>query len=150
MDKLGSLLKQFRTKYPRTIAWRVKSHANVIRKHLNPGEKVIYAFPAQKTKEPFQIFFTCVVVITNKRLLIAVDRVLFGYFFTSITPDMYNDLEVKSGLFWGNIIIDTVKEVVELSHISINALDDIETQITEFMMKEKRKFGNNIKINQRS
>lgn len=143
MDKLNELLKVFKRKYPWTIAWRVKKHAKVIKMHLNPGENVKYAFAAQKTKGFFQMFFTSVVVITNKRLLLATDRVLFGYFLTSITPDMYNDLKVKSGLIWGNIEIDTIKELVELSHISLNALDEIETEITEFMIKERKKMGLN-------
>lgn len=143
MDKLDVLLKTFKRKYPWTVAWRTKKHSKVIKIHLNPGETVKYAFAAQKTKGFFQMFFTSVVVITNKRLLLATDRVLFGYFLTSITPDMYNDLKVKSGLIWGNIEIDTVKEVVELSHISLNALDEIETEITEFMIKERKKMGLN-------
>lgn len=140
MDNLDILLKKFKAKYPSTIAWRVNRHANVIRKHLNPGEKVTYAFAAQKSKGATEIFFSCVVAITNKRLLIGQKRVVPGYFFHSITPDMYNDLEVKSGIIWGNVIIDTVKEVVELSNISNKALDEIETHITEFMMKEKKKY----------
>lgn len=134
-------LKKFKKKYPLSVAWRIKNHAKVIETHLNPGEKIKYAFAAQKTKGFLQMFFTSAVVITNKRLLLATDRVLFGYFLTSITPDMYNDLKVKSGLIWGNVEIDTIKELVELSHISLKALNEIETEITEFMMKERKKLG---------
>lgn len=140
MDNLAKLLKNFKRKYPNTIAWRVNKHAEIIRKHLNPGEEVKYAFACQKSKSSSEIFFTSVVALTNKRLLIGQKRVVPGYFFHAITPDMYNDLEVKSGLIWGNIVIDTVKEVVELSNISNKALDEIETSITEFMMNEKKKY----------
>lgn len=140
MDNLNNLLKNFKKKYPNTVAWRVNKHADIIRKHLNPGETVKYAFACQKSKSSSEIFFTSVVALTNKRLLIGQKRVVPGYFFHAITPDMYNDLEVKSGLIWGNIVIDTVKEVVELSNISNKALDEIETNITEFMMKEKKKY----------
>lgn len=140
MDRLDKQLKKFKSKYPKTVAWRVSKHASVIRKHLNPGERVTYAFAAQKSKSSSEIFFSSVIALTNKRLLIGQKRVVPGYFFHSITPDMYNDLEVKSGFIWGNVIIDTVKEVVELSNIDINALDEIETHITEFMMKEKKKY----------
>ena len=31
-----------------------------------------------------------------------------------ITPDMYNDLTVNKAVFWGRIIIDTVKEVITI------------------------------------
>ena len=36
---------------------------------------------------------------------------------------------------------DTVKETVILSNISKKALDEIETQITEYMMTEKQKYN---------
>ena len=35
--------------------------------------------------------------------------------------------------------IDTIKEFVAISNIDRNALPEIETKITEFMMEEKRK-----------
>ena len=77
---------------------------------------------------------------TSKRILIGRKRVVFGYFLDSITPDMFNDLKVHGGLIWGRIYIDTVKEFVTLSNISLSALDEIETNITEYMMEEKKKY----------
>ena len=53
---------------------------------------------------------------------------------------MFNDLKVAGGLIWGKIYIDTVKEFVTLSNISLSALDEIETNITEYMMEEKKKY----------
>lgn len=38
----------FKRKYPSTIAWRLKAHSKVVEKHLNQGEKVLYAFAGQK------------------------------------------------------------------------------------------------------
>ena len=133
-------LKKFKKKYPMTISWRLKKHAKIIEKHLNPEEEILYAFAAQKNDNPLDIITTYAVVITNKRILLASKRVLFGYFLVSITPDLFNDLSVKMGLIWGKIIIDTVKEVVILSNIQRDALDEIETNITEYMMKEKQKY----------
>ena len=80
------------------------------------------------------------VVLTNKRIVLAQKRVLWGYTYLSVTPDMFNDLTVLSGLLWGKVYIDTVKETIILSNVSKNALDDIETQITEYMMTEKKKY----------
>lgn len=128
----------FKRKYPFTVSWRIKSHCSVIKNHLNPGEKILYAFACQKGPNSWDMFSTYVVAITNKRLILATKRVMFGYFFYSITPDMYNDLQVRMGLLWGNIIIDTVKEEIVLSNISKRALPEIETAITEFMIKEKK------------
>lgn len=133
-------LKKFKKKYPMTISWRLKKHAKIIEKHLNPEEEILYAFAAQKNDNPLDIITTYAVVITNKRILLASKRILFGYFLISITPDMFNDLSVKMGLIWGKVIIDTVKEVVILSNIQREALDEIETNITEYMMKEKQKY----------
>ena len=133
-------LLSFKNRHPCTIAWRLEKHSAVIEKHLNPGEEVIYAFAAQKNDNPFNIITTAVVALTNRRLLIASKRVVFGYFLSSITPDMFNDLKISSGIIWGNVYIDTIKEFVTLSNISKSALTEIETQISSYMMEEKKKY----------
>ena len=130
----------FKRKHKGGISWRIKKHCEIIEKHLNPGEKVIYAFAGQKNIDFYDIFTTCVVALTNKRLLIAQKRVVWGYFLSSITPDLYNDLLVSQGLLFGRITIDTVKEEVYLSNLPKSSLDEIETNITEFMMREKQKY----------
>ena len=56
--------------------------------------------------------FNLLIAITNKRLIIAQKKLIFGYTFISITPDMYNDLTVNQNLFWGSIIIDTIKNEI--------------------------------------
>lgn len=132
--------KEFKKKYPLTVAWRLKSHSKIIDLHLNPGEEVKYVFACQKNDNPIDIITTYVIALTNKRILLGQKRLLFGYFFTAITPDMFNDLQVKMGIIWGKVIIDTVKETVVLSNIERDALDEIETNITEYMMKEKQKY----------
>lgn len=133
-------IREFKRKFKSTIAWRVKAHSKVIEKHLNPGEDVTFSFAAQGDRSSLEIFNTYAVVLTNKRILLAQKRVVFGYTFLAITPDMFNDLTVYSGLIWGKVYIDTVKETVILSNISKDALDEIETQITEYMMSEKKKY----------
>ena len=132
---------EFKSRHPGTVAWRLKQNSKVVEKHLNPGEEVLYAFCAQKNESNFDIFGTAVIAITNKRILIGRKRVIIGYFLNSITPDMFNDLKLHCGLIWGKIFIDTVKEFVTLSNISRSALDEIETNITEYMMEEKKKYG---------
>ncbi len=131
--------KEFKRKYPLTIAWRLKAHAKVIEKHLNPGEEVLFVFVAQKNNNPLDIITSYIIVLTNKRIMLGQKRLLFGYFFTAITPDMFNDLNVRMGIIWGKICIDTIKETVYLSNIQREALPIIETAVTEYMMKEKSK-----------
>lgn len=136
-----SLVKQFMKKFPMTIGWRLKKHCKVIDNHLNAGEEILYIFTGQKNDSYVNIFNTYVVVFTNKRIVLATKRVLFGYFFKSITPDMYNDLTIHRGLIWGSIVLDTVKEVITITNIDIKALDDVETNITEIMLRHKKEFG---------
>lgn len=134
-------VKEFKRKYPFTIAWRLKAHSKIIDMHLNDGEEVYYAFAAQKNDNPFDIITTYVVALTNKRILLAQKRLLFGYFYTAITPDLFNDLTVQMGILWGKVNIDTVKEVVNLSKIQQSALPEIETEVSEYMMREKQKYA---------
>ena len=141
MSIVSERAKEFKRRYPATIAWRISAHAKVIETHLNPGEEVQYIFAGQKNDNPLDIITSCVVALTNKRILIGQKRLIFGYFFTAITPDMFNDIKVKSGIIWGKIYIDTVKEFIPLSNIQNDALDEIETNITEYMMEEKKKYG---------
>lgn len=141
MSKCYDMVKKFKEKYPITISFRLKEHCKIIDTHLNPGEEVLYAFAAQKNDSPLMIVNTNVVALTNKRIMIGTKRLLWGYFFVSITPDMFNDLTVNRGLIWGTVTLDTIKEEVVLSNISPKALPEIESIITEYMMEEKKKYA---------
>jgi hypothetical protein len=131
----------FRTKYPITIAFRLNAHSKIIEKYINEDEKLLYVFTGQKNNKSIGLPNTFIAALTDKRLLFARKRVLFGSFFYAITPDMFNDLKVESGLIWGKIIIDTVKELVTISNIDIAALNEIETNVTQYMMEEKKKYN---------
>lgn len=148
MESVYSQVSAFKKKYPGTITHhRLKKHSEIIDKHLNPGEVVCYAFAAQKNAKQLDFFETAVIAITNERILIGQKRVFFGYFLTSITPDLYNDMQVRSGIIWGGVTIDTIKEVIELSNISKAALPEIETRISSFMMKAKKKYRKKPEVN---
>ena len=140
-EKLYEEVRKFHKKYPMSIMWRVKKHCRIIKKHLNNDEKILYAFAAQKNNNPLDVFATYVIVLTTKRLILGRKRLVFGYFFDSITPDMFNDLNVMANLLWGKIHIDYLEEHVTLSNIDKKALPEIETMITSYMIKEKRKLG---------
>lgn len=134
---LKEQLARFKSKYPLTIGWRLKKNSRVLLEHLHDDEVIRYAFYAQKNNSQLDILSTGIVAVTSKRLVIARDRVVIGYFFDSITPDLFNDLKVRSGIIWGKIIIDTVKELIVLSNISKGALVEIEEEITSAMMALK-------------
>ena len=141
MSKSFEMVKKFKSKYPLTMAFRIDKHCDIIDKHLNPGEEILYAFAAQKNESSLQFFNTNVVVLTNKRIMIATKRIIWGYFFVSITPDMFNDISITRRLIWGEVTIDTIKETVILTNIDPNALPEIETIISDYMMEEKKKYA---------
>ncbi|MBR2713096.1 MAG: PH domain-containing protein [Bacilli bacterium] len=140
MDEVYTRACEFLKKYPLTISWRIKQHSKVLAKHLNLGEKLIYIFPAQKNADTFNIYDTCLIGLTNKRIIIAQKNVLWGYQLISVTPDMFNDFEVYKGLIFGKIDIDTVKEVIRLSDVDPRALVELETNLSEYLTKVKPKF----------
>lgn len=135
------MVAEFKKKYPLTIGWRYRKNARVVEKHLNEGEYVQYAFVAQKNNNPLNILGSAVIALTNKRIIIGRKRVVIGYFLDSITPDMFNDLKIVGGLIWGKVYIDTVKEFIILSNISNDALAEIESQISSYMMEQKRLYS---------
>lgn len=145
MNAVYSKALDFKRRHPGGVAWRIKKHCDVIDKHLNPGEEVLFVFCGQKNSKFYELFFSCVVAITNKRILIGQKRVVFGYFLSSITPDLYNDLLVYQGLLWGKVTIDTVKEEVVIANLPKSGLDEIETNITEMMMAAKQKYNHETK-----
>ena len=137
--RLRELLREFRSKYPMTIGWRFEQNSKIVLKHLYDDEEILYAFYAQKNDNPFNILGTGVIVLTNKRLVIGRDRVVVGYFFDSITPDMFSDLKVKSGVIFGKVEIDMLHEFIILSNIDKRALPEIEKKVSSFMHDVKRK-----------
>ena len=142
MNNVYKMVSKFKNDYKGTVAFRIKKHAEVVQKHLNPDEKLIFAFCGQKNYSSLMLINSCVVALTNKRILVATKRLLWGYFFVTITPDMFNDLTVRKGLIFGSATIDTIKEKVVLSNIDPRALPEIETAITSYMMEEKKKYKN--------
>lgn len=134
---LRNQLVSFKSKYPLTVGWRLKKHSKLLLEHLHDDEVIRYAFYAQKNNSSLDVTSTGIIAVTNKRLVIARDRVVIGYFFDSITADMFNDLKVRSGIIWGKIIIDTINELVILSNISKSALQEIEEEVTSAMLELK-------------
>ena len=139
-EEIRTRVYEFLKKYPFTIAFRLSAHMKVISKHLNPGEEIIYLFPAQK--EMGGPFSTCIVCCTNKRIMIAQKKVLPGYYLNSITPDLFNDFQVKKGFVFGKVTIDTAKEVVHLTDLDPRSLPEVETNLSEYLLHEKPKILN--------
>ncbi len=140
MGVVYNQIKEFKKKYRGSIMWRVKKHSKVIEKHLNPEEKVLFAFAGQINDNPLNAHDTAAIAITNKRIMIGQKNLLFGYTLNTITPDLFNDMQVYAGLFWGKITIDTAKEIIIITNLSKKSLTEIETNFSEYMLKEKQKY----------
>ena len=134
-----ALASRFKRKYAFTIATRIKKHSQIIERILDKDEEVLYAFCGQKNDSNVSLFQSCVIALTNKRIIIGQNRVVYGYFITSITPDLFNDLKIHSSLFWGSVIIDTNKELVYISNLDKASLDEIETKVNRIIMEDKQK-----------
>lgn len=137
-NKIYEKAKDFERRFPGTISWRLRAHCKIASELINKDEEILYAFAAQKDPNSFNIFSTFIFVITDKRIVLAQKRLFYGYFYYSITPDMFNDLTLRVGLIWGKVIIDTVKEQVYLSNLSRGAIREIETVLSKYMIQKKR------------
>ena len=135
----------FKKKFPMTIAWRIKEHSNIIQNHLNDDEVILYSFVGQKNLHWYEIFFTTAIVLTNKRMLLGRKRFFGQYSYSSITPDMLNDFEIRSNLIWGAVEIDTVKEHFIISNLDKKSLPEIEDAISKYLVNEKLKLLKNRK-----
>lgn len=137
--------KEFKKRFPMTIAWRIKEHSSIIQNHLNDDEVILYSFVGQKNTHWYEMFFTTAIVLTNKRMLLGRKRFFGQYSYSSITPDMLNDFEIRSNLLWGSVEIDTVKEHFVISNLDKKALPEIEDSISKYLVNEKLKLLKNKK-----
>ena len=144
MGKVYDEVMWFKRKYPGSLGWRLKKHAKIIEMHLNAEEQPKFVFCGQLyVTGSNDIFTTCIVCLTNKRILIGRDLLVVGYRLNSITPDLFNDMQVYQGLLWGKVTIDTVKENVVINFLDKKCLAEVETAISSFMMEEKQKYQRN-------
>ncbi len=142
MGKVVNLAHKFTSKYGLTLAFRISKHAGIIERHLDTDEKVLYVFAGRKTDDSDHKPKSAVVAITDKRIVIGRCGLFnMSYSLNSITPDLYNDLKVTSGLIFGGVIIDTVKETIVISSIDKNALPEVENNITKNMIELKKEYS---------
>jgi len=136
---IENMVRKFKKKYPMTIACNLSKHSKVAESIIDNDENVLYAFCGQKNDSYKLLFDTCVVVVTNKRIIVGQKRLLWGFNITIVTPELFNDLKLYAGLMFGKVEIDTVKEVIFISNLDKKSLDEIETNVNNIMLKNKRR-----------
>ena len=139
--RVYKLAARFKRKYPNTIAIRLKKHAEVIERVIDKDEQVLYVFCGQRNDTHSLLFDSCIVALTNKRIIIGEKRALFGYYLINVKMDLYNDLKLTTGIFWGKIELDTVKETVFISNLDKRSLDEIETNINKVVAEYKKRIS---------
>jgi len=132
------MVRRFKNKYPYTFAFRLKRHADVIQNVIDKDEKVLYTFCGQKNDSHSMLFDSCVVALTNKRIIVGQKRI-FGYYVITINTKLFNDLSINSRIIWGRIEIDTVKENLFISNIDKRAMDEIETMIHKIVLSNNKR-----------
>ena len=142
--RIYNLVCRFKRKYSMTVAQRLKQHCRVAASVVDRDEEVYYAFCGQKNDSYRVLFDTCVVIVTSKRIIIGQKRLLWGYKIVTVIPELFNDLKLYSGLIWGKVEIDTVKEVIFISNLDKRSLDEIETNVNKIMLENKRKIKEGI------
>lgn len=70
-NEIYSKVREFKRKYPMTIAWRLKAHSKLASRYIGEDEKVLYAFACQNNHFSYEIFMTYVVVLTSERIILA-------------------------------------------------------------------------------
>ncbi len=136
--KVYKMVSRFKKKYPRTLAIRLKKHAAVIENFLDNDEHVYYTFCGQRNDSNTLLFDSCVVALTSKRIIVGEKRALFGYYVINVSTKLFNDLTITSGIIFGKIEIDTVKENIFITNIDKRALDEIETMIHKVVLENKK------------
>ena len=66
---------------------------------------------------------------------------MWGYFLTTVTPELFNDLKVQSGIIFARVLIDTAKELITVSNLGKGSLREVETAISTYM----NKYGSKLK-----
>lgn len=131
---------RFKRKYPMTIVFRLRKHAAVVDSILDKDEKVLYAFCGQRNDDNRFLFDSCVVALTNKRIIVGEKRI-FGYYIINVRAELFNDLKIRAGLFFGHVEIDTVKENIHISNLDKKSLDEIETMIHRIINDNKKRIS---------
>lgn len=129
---------RFKRKYSMTIAFRLKKHAAVVDGILDKDEKVLYAFCGQRNDDNRFFFDSCIVALTNKRIIVGQKRI-FGYYIINVRTELFNDLKIRAGLIFGHVEIDTVKENIHISNLDKKSLDEIETMVHRIISDNKKR-----------
>lgn len=131
--------------------WSLK-HFTIIENNLTAGEKVLLPFiglhnySTNTTKYGGYFAYA----ITNKRIIMA-QKKIFGKVCQTISLDNINDITYESGMLWGILTVDTIKETFNVG-LNKKSADKIHAAVINEFQKFKKfnKTDTNTKAGTRS
>ncbi len=102
------------------------NHFDIVAKNLKQDEDVLMAFIGlHNYQSATKHDNNCAYVITNKRIMIAQKKII-GEFFQIVSLENLNDVTLNSGMIFGVIVFDTIKE-----RFNVAVAKDIANNITQ-------------------
>ena len=108
----------------------IENGINTVSNLLIENEQVIGSYSSMRDK----------VVFTNKRMLLGRKKFFGRYYYTSMTPDMLNDFEIRANILFGLVEVDTVKEHFIINCLDKRSLKKIEDALSKYLVDEKIKY----------
>ncbi len=152
MSRVYKRVKAFKTKYPKTVAFRLEKHSKVAEKVLDKDERILYAFASGRK--------TYVYIFTDKKFIRARKNILWGDYIDTFNYGMLKgpnispleNIEISKGLIWNNLQIDwfndnwclvkgldpsSVNEITNSIYKSVNYVNN-KSRITSTKLKEEQ------------
>ena len=143
MKKVYEKVKEFKEKYPGTIAFRLREHSDVAEDNLIDGEEVQYAFCGTDAAKKSRV-----VALTDRRVIVARKELIYGSYCWSINRDQICSVSVSNGLLWSRVSIKTLTETFAyIDLIEPTALNEIQNNLTGKVITKKNNVVNISNIN---
>lgn len=116
-------------------SWGIK-HFQLVVDMLQPDEDVKMCFLGiHNYKSPTTHDNTFAYAITNKRIIMA-QKKMFGQVTQTVQLDYVNDITTKSGLMFGIVMIDTMKETIKVA-VDKDAAMNISSKVHDLLLELK-------------
>ena len=127
MGKIYEKMLEYENKYPDTLGFRLKKHAQVIEDNLLEGEKVLHVYYGS-----IELFRTMAIVVTDKRIIFGRKNLAFGSFCISIDKDKICEVSYDKGLMFGKVkIVSLNGRSIEICYLDQKSTSVMKEEITD-------------------
>ena len=132
MESVYEKARDFKNKYPGTIAFRLNKHAKVIEDNLLEGEKVIHVYCGLNYQNE-----TIIVAVTDKRVIVGHKNIFFGSFCYSIDKSKICEVYASQGVMWGYVRMSTLTDTfVRLYYLDLSSPSKIKEEVIKSTVLE--------------